>query len=231
VPPLRTVAERLAEVRSRISAAADRAGRRPGEVTLVAVGKTHPPEAISTAIAAGVTDVGENRVQEAAGKRDRVAPARWHLIGPLQRNKAAAALAVFDVIHTCDRPELVERLGLLLERDWPGRRLPVLVEVNVGREPQKAGVLPEHAEALLRLAHACPQLEVQGLMAIPPFGSEAEASRPHFRALYLLREHLQDRLGLPLPQLSMGMSLDYEVAVAEGATLVRVGTAIYGERG
>lgn len=225
------IAERLAEVRTRITAAAERARRDPGSITLVAVGKTHPPAAIAEAIAAGVTDVGENRVQEAAAKRQLLPPARWHLIGPLQRNKAGTALALFDAIHTCDRLELVERLGLLLERDWPRRRLPVLIEVNIGREPQKSGVLPDRAEALLRAARACPQLDVQGLMAIPPFDSDPETSRPHFRALRLLREELQSRLGDPLPQLSMGMSLDYEVAIAEGATLVRVGTAIYGERG
>ncbi len=224
------VAQRLAEIRARITAAAERAGRNPDSVTLVAVGKTHPPAVIAEAIAAGVTDVGENRVQEAAAKRELLPPARWHLIGPLQRNKAGTALALFDVVHTCDRLELVERLGLILERDWPQRRLPILVEVNIGREPQKAGVLPDEAEALLRAALACPQLEVQGLMAIPPFDSEPEASRPHFHSLCQLREELQSRLGVPLPQLSMGMSLDYEVAVAEGATLVRVGTAIYGER-
>jgi pyridoxal phosphate enzyme (YggS family) len=226
-----TVAQRLAEVRTRITAAAERARRDPGSITLVAVGKNHPPAAIAEAIAAGVTDVGENRVQEAAAKRQLLPPARWHLIGPLQRNKAGTALALFDVIHTCDRLELVERLGLLLERDWPRRRLPVLIEVNIGREPQKSGVLPDQADALLRAVLACPQLDVQGLMAIPPFDSDPEASRPHFRALRLLREELQSRLGDPLPQLSMGMSLDYEVAIAEGATLVRVGTAIYGERG
>ena len=226
-----TISDRLAVVRARIVAAAEGAGRDPADVTLVAVGKTHPAEAISEAIAAGVTDVGENRVQEAAIKHDLVPPVAWHLIGPLQRNKAGAALAVFDVVQTCDRPELVERLGLLLERDWPGRRLPVLLEINIGGEPQKAGVLPEQAESLLRLACGCPQLEVDGLMAIPPFELEPEASRPHFRALYRLREELQNQVGTPLPRLSMGMSLDYEVAIAEGATLVRIGTAIYGERG
>lgn len=226
-----TIAERLAEIRRRIIDSAERAGRDPDGVTLVAVGKTHPPEAIAEAIAAGVTDIGENRVQEGAAKHDRLPSVTWHLIGPLQRNKAAAALAVFDVIHTCDRPELVERLALLLERDWPQRRLPVLIEVNIGREPQKSGVLPEAAESLLRTARACPQLEVGGLMAIPPFATEPEASRPHFRALYRLREELQSRLGVPLPRLSMGMSLDYEVAIVEGATLVRIGTAIFGDRG
>lgn len=225
------VAQRLAEIRARITAAAERAGRDPDSVTLVAVGKTHPPAVIAEAIAAGVTDVGENRVQEAAAKRELLPPARWHLIGPLQRNKAGTALALFDVVHTCDRLELVERLGLILERDWPQRRLRILFEVNIGREPQKSGVLPDEAEALLRAALACPQLEVQGLMAIPPFDSDPEASRPHFRSLCRLREELQSRLGVPLPHLSMGMSLDYEVAIAEGATLVRVGTAIYGERG
>jgi pyridoxal phosphate enzyme (YggS family) len=226
-----TIAHRLATVRHRIVAAAEQAGRDPGGVTLVAVTKTHPVEVVTEAVAAGVADVGENRVQEAEAKRHRLPPVRWHLIGPLQRNKVRSALELFDVVHTCDRPELVERLAFLLDRDWPERRLPVLIEVNIGREAQKAGVLPDQAEHLLQTARACPQLEVVGLMAIPPFETDPDASRPHFRALHRLREELQDRLGAPLPQLSMGMSLDYEVAIAEGATLVRIGTAIFGQRG
>lgn len=223
--------DRLAEVRRRIAAAADTAGRDPSGVTLIAVGKTFPAELVAQAIAAGATDIGENRVQEAAAKRPAVPPATWHLIGPLQRNKAAAALATFDVIHTVDRDEIAERLQLLLERDWPGRRQRVLMEVNVGHEPQKAGVLPEDAPALATAILAHDRLELLGLMAIPPFGDDPEASRPHFRALRELRDRLSDRLGRALPQLSMGMSLDFEVAVAEGATMVRVGTAIFGERG
>jgi hypothetical protein len=223
--------ERLAEVRRRIAAAADTAGRDPSDVTLIAVAKTFPAELVALAVAAGATDIGENRVQEAIAKRPAVPPATWHLIGPLQRNKAAAALETFDVIHTVDRDEIAERLQLLLERDWPGRRQRVLMEVNAGREPQKAGVLPEDAPALATTILALDRLELLGLMAIPPFGDDPEASRPHFRALRELRDRLADRLGHPLPQLSMGMSLDFEVAVAEGATMVRVGTAIFGERG
>jgi hypothetical protein len=222
--------DRLAEVRRRIDAAADTAGRDPSGVTLIAVAKTFPAELVAQAIAAGATDIGENRVQEAAAKRPAVPPAIWHLIGPLQRNKAAAALATFDVIHTVDRDEIAERLQLLLERDWPGRRQRVLMEVNVGHEPQKAGVLPEDAPALATAILAHDRLELLGLMAIPPFGDDPEASRPHFRALRELRDRLSDRLGRALPQLSMGMSLDFEVAVAEGATMVRVGTAIFGDR-
>jgi hypothetical protein len=223
--------DRLAEVRQRIATAAEKARRNPSDVTLIAVTKTFPAELVAQAVAAGATDIGENRVQEAMVKRPAVPPATWHLIGPLQRNKAAAALATFDVIHTVDRDEIAERLQLLLERDWPGRRQRVLMEVNIGREPQKAGVLPEDAPALATTILALDRLELLGLMAIPPFGDDPEASRPHFRALCELRDRLSDRLGRALPQLSIGMSLDFEVAIAEGATLVRVGTAIFGERG
>jgi len=225
------IAERLEKVRHRIAATAEDAGRNPSEVTLIVVGKTFPAEVVTQAVRAGATDLGENRVQEAVVKRPAVPPATWHLIGPLQRNKASAALANFDVIHTVDRAEIAERLQLLLERDWPGRRQRVLMEVNVGREPQKAGVLPEGAHSLAAAILGHDRLELIGLMAVPPFGDDPEASRPHFRALRELRDRLSDGLGRTLPQLSMGMSLDFEIAVAEGATMVRVGTAIFGERG
>jgi len=225
------VEARLAGVRQRIAAAAERARRDPSNITLIAVGKTFPAELVAQAVRAGATDLGENRVQEAVAKRPAVPPATWHLIGPLQRNKAAAALATFDVIHTVDRAEIADRLQLLLERDWPGRRQRVLLEVNVGREPQKAGALPEEAQALATTILGHDRLELIGLMAIPPFGDDPEASRPHFRALRALRDRLCDGLGRELPQLSMGMSLDFEVAIEEGATMVRVGTAIFGERG
>jgi len=225
------ISDRLAEVRRRIVTAAEKHGRDPAEVTLIAVGKTFPAERVTEAVLAGATDLGENRVQEAAAKRPEVAAATWHLIGPLQRNKAGLALATFDVVHTVDRVEIARRLQLLLERDWPGRKLRVLVEVNVGSEPQKAGVLPEDAADLATEVLSHDRLDLIGLMAIPPFGDDPEASRPYFSALRRLRDQLTDRLGYPLPQLSMGMSHDFEVAIAEGATMVRVGTAIFGERG
>ncbi|HSN57117.1 MAG TPA: YggS family pyridoxal phosphate-dependent enzyme [Candidatus Sulfomarinibacteraceae bacterium] len=221
---------RLWEVRERVAAAAVAAGRDPAEVTLIAVSKTHPPEVVDAAVAAGAGDLGENRVQEAAAKKPRVRPARWHLIGPLQRNKAKLALEVFDVVHTVDRPEVADRLQFLLTEHWPERALEVLLEVNVGGEEQKAGTAPEAAGALLRTALGHDRLTVVGLMAIPPFTDDPEASRPYFRALRELRDRLQEASGHPLPQLSMGMSHDFEVAVAEGATMVRVGTSIFGPR-
>ncbi len=224
------IRDRLAHIRRRIEHACDEAGREPTDVTLIAVGKTFPAAVVAAAVRAGATDLGENRVQEAASKKEHVPAALWHLIGPLQRNKAGPALALFDVIHTIDRPELVERLELLLDRDWPGRRLPVLLEVNVGGEGQKAGVIPAGAGDLARTVMACSQLELRGLMTVPPFHEDPEASRPHFAALGALRDDLQQTLGTALPHLSMGMSHDFEVAIAEGATMVRVGTAIFGPR-
>ncbi len=222
---------RVAEVRRRIATAAEGRGRDPAAVTLVAVTKTLPAEVARLAVAAGAVDLGENRVQEAVAKAAEVDGARWHLIGPLQRNKARAALATFSVIHTVDRAELAERLAALLAEMQPaGLRLPVLLEVNVGREPQKAGVVPEDAVALVGCVVALPQLALQGLMVIPPWADDPEASRPHFRALAELRARLEDETGVGLPQLSMGMSHDYHVAVEEGATLVRVGTALFGAR-
>ncbi len=227
-----TLAERVAGVRRRIGAATARSGRPPDAVTLVAVSKTFPAATVAEAIRCGITDVGENRVQEAAAKRpDIPSGARWHLIGPLQRNKAGLALETFDVVHTLDRPELADRLGMLLARDWPDRRLAVLLEVNVGDEPQKAGVDPADAPALLDIALRTERLDPVGLMAIPPFCDDPEASRPYFARLRELRARLESSSGHPLPELSMGMSHDFEVAIEEGATLVRVGSAIFGPRG
>jgi pyridoxal phosphate enzyme (YggS family) len=183
------------------------------------------------AVEAGAVDLGENRVQEAVAKKPEVPGANWHLIGPLQRNKARAALEVFDIVHTLDRPELADRLQLLLAEHWPGRRLDVLVEANIGSEPQKAGALPEEVAELVRHSVSCDRLSVRGLMAIPPWQEDPEASRPYFRALRELRDDLQQVVGVPLPELSMGMSHDFDVAIAEGATMVRVGTAIFGSRG
>jgi len=225
------LAGRLAAVRGRIVAAAEAAGRDPNEVTLISVSKTHPAEIVDEAVAAGACDLGENRVQEAQAKKPGVRAARWHLIGPLQRNKARAALEVFDVIHTVDRLEIGDRLQFLLEKDWPQRVMDVLLEINVGGEPQKAGVTPADARGLLEAVCRHDRLAVTGIMAIPPFATDPEASRPYYRGLRELRDRLQDETGHALPELSMGMSHDFEVAVAEGATLVRVGTAIFGPRG
>ena len=224
-------AERLAGVRQRIIDAAIAAARDPSQITLIAVGKTFPAEIVSEAVAAGAADLGENRVQETVAKKPLVPPARWHLIGPLQRNKVKAAIETFDVIHTLDRQELVDRLQTLLLEYYPERRLEVLLEINVGCESQKAGALPDEAEDLLRHALACDRLDVRGLMAIPPWGDDPEASRPYFRALRELRDDLQQIVQVSLPELSMGMSHDFEIAIAEGATMVRVGTAIFGHRG
>jgi pyridoxal phosphate enzyme (YggS family) len=225
------IGDRLAGVQQRIVAAAAECGRDPQSVTLIAVGKTFPAEVVRMAVEAGAVDLGENRVQEAVAKKPEVPGANWHLIGPLQRNKTRAALEVFDVVHTLDRPELADRLQRLLAEHWPGRRLDVLVEVNIGSEPQKAGPLPEEAADLLRYAVGCERLSVCGLMAIPPWQEDPEMSRPYFRALRELRDDLQQELDLPLPELSMGMSHDFDVAIVEGATMVRVGTAIFGPRG
>lgn len=225
------ISERLAEVRERIVQAAVGSGRDPSTITLIAVGKTFPAEVSADAVDAGATDLGENRVQEAAAKRPHVPDARWHLIGPLQRNKARLALENFEVIHTIDRPDIAQRLEFLMDRDWPDNRQQVLVEINVGRESQKAGVLPEDADGLVGQVLDCDHLDLIGLMAIPPYDSDPEASRPYFQALRELRDDLESRLAVPLPQLSMGMSHDFEIAISEGATMVRVGTAIFGKRG
>jgi pyridoxal phosphate enzyme (YggS family) len=225
-----TIADRFAAVRQNVEDAATAGGRDPSRMTLIAVGKTFPAEVVADAVRAGATDLGENRVQEGVAKRPEVPEATWHLIGPLQSNKARPALETFDVIHTVDRPKIARRLQLLLSENWPDRRQRVLMEVNVGREQQKAGVEPEDAHALLSEIVECDRLELVGLMTIPPFGSDPEASRPYFRELRELRDRLEDRFAVSLPELSMGMSHDYDIAIAEGATMVRVGTAIFGPR-
>jgi len=225
------LAHRLAVVRRRVDAAATESGRDPSSVTLISVGKTFGTEVVAEAVTSGATDVGENRVQEAVAKKPGVPGARWHLIGPLQRNKARAALEVFDVVHTVDRFEIADRLQYLLTEHWPERRLEVLLEVNVAEEPQKAGVDPGEAVELLEHVLGCDRLMVRGLMAIPPWSEDAEASRPWFRQLRELRDRLEVEGNHPLPELSMGMSHDFEIAIAEGATMVRVGTAIFGPRG
>jgi len=217
------IAANLARVRERIAEATARANRPAGSVTLVAVSKTHPAEAVAAALAAGQTVFGENRVQEAAAKFPALRPAwpalRLHVIGALQTNKARDAVRIADVIESLDRPRLAAALAEAMRRE--GRRPDLLVQVNTGDEPQKAGVPRAEAEAFLRQCREEHGLPVRGLMCIPPV---AEDPRPHFEALAALAA----RHGLPV--LSMGMSGDFELAIACGATHVRIGTAIFGAR-
>jgi hypothetical protein len=219
---------RLADVRATVAAAARRAGRDPNGVRIVAVTKTFPPEAVAAALGAGLADVGENYVQEAAAKRARVPGGTWHLIGGLQRNKVRAAVRTFDRVHVVDAAPLAVALAAAA-RD-AGRCLPVLVQVNVADEATKRGTAPSAAcplcEAVLRL----PGLALDGLMTVGPAVDEPEAARPGFRALRALRDDVARRLGVELPHLSMGMSGDFAVAVEEGATLVRLGRVLFGAR-
>lgn len=221
---LTTPAERLAAVRARIAAAAREAGRDPATVTLVAVSKTFAADHIRPVLAAGQRVFGENRVQEAKAKwpalRVEFPDVELHLIGPLQSNKAREAVELFDVIHTVDRPKIATALAAEMARQ--GRRPRLFVEVNTGEEPQKAGVMPREAAALVRLARDELKLPVVGLMCIPP---QDEEPALHFALLAKLARELG------LAGLSMGMSADYETAVNLGATHVRVGSAIFGARG
>jgi PLP dependent protein len=222
-PPHGAAAERLAEVRRKMAEACAQAGRDPTDVTLVAVSKTFGAAAITPVIAAGQRVFGENRVQEAKAKwpalREPGSDLALHLIGPLQSNKAKEAVALFDAIHTVDRPSLCAALAKEIDRQ--GRAPRLLVEINTGAEPQKAGVLPEAADAFLRECRDRYGLEIAGLMCIPPL---AEPPAPHFA----LTAKIAARNGLRL--LSMGMSADFEIAIRFGATHVRVGSAIFGAR-
>ncbi len=217
------VTARVQAVRERIARACEQAGRDPASVTLVAVSKGHPAAAIVAASEAGIRHFGENRIQEALPKIEEAAgggvEATWHLVGHLQSNKAKAAASAFDVIHSIDSTRLLARLDTAA----PAPR-DVLLQVNVAAEPQKQGVAPDEIEALVQAARAAGSLRLRGLMTIAPIAADPEEVRPVFRALRALAE----RHGLP--ELSMGMTDDFEVAIEEGATLVRVGRAIFGER-
>lgn len=224
----RPLTERLAAVRARIAAAALRGGRDPAAVTLIGVTKGVSVVRAREAVAAGLTDLGENRVQEAVAKIAAVGPGpRWHLIGHLQRNKAQVAAGAFAVIHTVDSDRLAAALDRAAGR--AGRRLPVLLEVNVTGEPTKFGVAPQAAAALLAAVRACAHLVPVGLMTMAPLVEDPEATRPVFRSLRRLRDALAREAGPEFVELSMGMSQDFEVAVEEGATMVRIGRAIFGE--
>jgi pyridoxal phosphate enzyme (YggS family) len=217
----------LAAIRARIAAACERSGRQPGDVKLVAVSKTFPASAIDEGVAAGITDVGENRVQEVRDKVEGVTSSpRWHLIGHLQSNKAKDAVRLFDVIHTVDSVGLAERLAAAARAE--GKRLEVLLQVNVAGEAQKSGIAVDDAEGLAEAVSRLDGLTLTGLMTMPPIGS-SEESRKWFASL----RELRDRLKVSHPevvQLSMGMSADFEVAIEEGSTMVRIGRAIFGSR-
>jgi hypothetical protein len=220
----------LREVSDRVARAAERAGRDPREVTLVAVSKTCGPEAIREAYAAGQRHFGENYAQELRDKARALADLpelQWHFIGHLQSNKARLVAPCAALVQTVDSERLAEELSRLAERE--GRLLPCLVQVNVGEESQKSGCAPSAAAAVLSAVERAPGLELAGLMTLPPFDLDASETRVHFRALRELRERSGG--AARLPHLSMGMSGDFEEAIGEGATIVRVGTAIFGARG
>ena len=230
------IAERLAEIRTRIARRARAAGRDPEAVKLLAVSKTQPPERVLEAVRAGVRAFGENRVQEAEAKIEAVRglsreTLEWHLIGSLQRNKVRRAAALCDVIQSVDRAPLVGAL----ERECAslGRRLRIFLQVNIDAEPQKGGCAPDEVAELARAVDESAHLELVGLMAIPRACADPEQVRPSFARLReLLAETNRARAhSLPLSELSMGMSSDFEVAVEEGATWLRIGTALFGERG
>lgn len=209
-----------------IAAACDRVGREAVEVKLVAVSKTHPPDRLRDAIAAGATVLGENKVQEAESKIEELGrdAAEWHLIGHLQSNKARKAVHLFDVIQSVDSLELAERLERICEEE--GRaELSVLVQVDLAGEETKSGVPEPELEPLIEFLQACRHLKLRGLMVLPPFFDDPEATRPYFKRLREIRDRV-----VPGGELSMGMSHDFEVAIEEGATIVRVGTAIFGQR-
>ena len=227
---MRDLGEILSEVRGRIDAACARAGRSPDEVEIVAVTKTHGAEVVKEAWDAGLRIVGENKVQEAAWKKPAsVSGPMWHLIGHLQSNKVRHALELFDFIHSVDSGKLADRVNFIA--DEMGVQPHVLLEVNVSGEKSKSGMRPEDVKPVLRhIAAECPRITVEGLMTMAPFSENPEDARPYFRRLRELRDAVQDSLGVGLPRLSMGMSGDYEVAVEEGATWVRLGTVLFGER-
>ena len=229
--PSMSIAQNATAIKARISAACARVGRSPSDVTLVAVTKTRTPAEIDEAIKAGITHIGENRVQEAMAKKLLVTlPATWHLVGSLQTNKVKKALELFDVIQSVDSLHLALELQRRCEQ--MGRHVSVLIEVNTSGEPSKHGVLPDAAPDLVTELLKLDRLQLSGLMTIGPGLAieDPEASRPCFQALRTLAEDCRQRFSIPLPHLSMGMSSDFEVGIEERATIVRIGTAIFGPR-
>jgi PLP dependent protein len=225
-----TIAANLVQVRERVARAAERAGRRGGEITLIAVSKTVSVEAIRAAYELGLRHFGENRVQEFEAKQPKLADLEcvWHFIGHLQGNKARRAARLFDRIDGVDDAGLARKLDAAAAAE--GKRLPVLIEVHLGGEETKSGAAEADLAALAASVRALDHLELRGLMAIPPYFDDPEHARPYFRRLRELRDDVSRQIGDALPVLSMGMSHDLEVAIEEGATEIRVGTALFGGR-
>lgn len=222
-------AENLSSIQQRIRAACARSGRDESSVTLLAVSKTHPPETIRAAVESGQLLFGENKIQEAKAKIP-LCPgrARWHFIGHLQSNKVRDAVELFELIQGVDSLSIAREISK--RAGQASRTMPILVEVNVAGEGSKFGYSPDKLTAELAELNALPRIEIHGLMAIPPFTPVPEKARPYFKRLRELKQQCEQILGAPLPQLSMGMSGDFEVAIEEGATIVRVGTALFGQR-
>lgn len=227
-----SIQQNLQRVAERIGAAAQRAGRRVEEITLIGISKTHPTAAIREAFTAGLRHFGENRVQEWEGKQGELGDlnATFHLVGHLQSNKSTRAAKLFQSVDSVDDWLLAQRLHRARDEMQAVAKLRVLLEVHIAGEAAKSGVAIEELPALAEKIVALDRLALAGLMCIPPFTENAEETRPYFRKLRALRDDLEKRLGLRLPTLSMGMSHDFEVAIEEGATEVRVGTAIFGQR-
>ena len=225
--------QRLDHVRRRIQACASRCGRKAEEITLVAVSKTHPVEVVKKALGAGLVDFGENRIQEAETKIPEVgrSVARWHMVGHVQANKASRAVKLFDVIHSLDSVALARRLNRLCEEE-DRDELAVLIQVDIAREQSKSGVAEDRLPELLEAVTDCPRLHLTGLMTLPPYFDDAEKVRPFFTRLREMRDTLREKgtFGQSPGELSMGMSHDFDVAIEEGATILRIGTAIFGTR-
>ena len=224
------VRENVQKIKERIERACERAGRDPGEVSILAASKTRTPEEIREVFEAGIRLFGENRVQEARDKIPLLSDLsiEWHMIGHLQRNKVKYAVNLFDVVESLDSKELADELEKRLSK--VGKRMRVFIEVKLSPEETKHGCSPEEALELAKYVLSLEHLKLEGLMTVPPYFEDLELVRPYFRKLREIRDNLEDALGVNLPHLSMGMSHDFEVAVEEGATIVRIGTAIFGLR-
>ncbi len=225
------IRENVEKIKEKIEKAAQKAGRKPEDIILLAASKTQPPEKIVEAYEAGIRYFGENRVQEGIKKIEALSNLKdihWHLIGGLQTNKAKYAVKYFELIHSLDREALADELD---KRAGKIEKVQdVLIEVNVGEEETKYGVKPENLEKLFEYSMQKENLRILGLMCIPPYFEDPEKSRPYFAMLREMKEQLEKKFNISLPHLSMGMSHDFEVAIEEGATIVRIGTAIFGER-
>jgi len=223
------LAENLDSIQQRIRAASERAGRDVASVTLLAVTKGQPPDAVNEAGKLGIASFGENKIQEAKAKIPLCSgKLRWHFIGHLQTNKCREAVELFGMIQSVDSLHVAQEISK--RADQAGKTMPILLEVNLAGEASKFGYRPDKLETELNQINALPRLEIHGLMTVPPWTANAENVRPVFRQLRELKERCEQALGAPLPHLSMGMSGDFEVAIEEGATFVRIGTALFGPR-